>query len=164
MSDEERQPDRRTNQEKGDASKKQEKRQPAQGPPRVLALRRAKARADTRGTSPTYLRLLRICRLLVVVGILFCVGVLGVTILSPSHIGFSQIAIAVVIVTLTIVALAQRRNTDAVTRLREGYYRAQQMADLNAAIIASFAMAIDAKDQHTHGHTERVRDIAVMIA
>jgi len=164
MSDEERQPDRRTNQKKGDASKKQEKRQPAQEPPRVLAPRRAKARADTHGTSPTYLRLLRICRLLVVVGILFCAGVLGIIILSPSHIWFSQIVIAVVIVTLTIVALAQRRNTDAVTRLREGYCRAQQMADLNAAIIASFAMAIDAKDQHTHGHTERVRDIAVMIA
>ena len=164
MSDEKRQPDRRANQEKGEASKQEEKRQPAQEAARVLAPRRAKARADKRGTSPTHPILLRMCRLLVAVGILFCAGVLGVIILSPSHIWFAQIAIAVVIVTLTIVALVQRRNTDAITRLREGYSRAQQMADLNAAIIASFAMAIDAKDQHTHGHTERVRDIAVMIA
>jgi len=164
MSDEERQPDRRANQQRADASKKDGERRPAQKPPRVLAPSRTRARVDKRGQSPTYLRLLRLCRLLVAVGTLCCVGVLGVTVFSPSHVRLSQIAIAVVIVTLTIVALAQRRNTDAVTRLRKAYCRAQQMADLNAAIIASFAMAIDAKDQHTHGHTQRVRDIAVMIA
>jgi diguanylate cyclase (GGDEF)-like protein/putative nucleotidyltransferase with HDIG domain len=47
--------------------------------------------------------------------------------------------------------------------LRDKLHRARQLAELNSAVIASFAMAIDAKDQHTHGHTERVCELAVMI-
>ena len=42
--------------------------------------------------------------------------------------------------------------------------RERQLAQLNSAIIGSFAMAIDAKDQHSQGHTERVREIAQTIA
>src|SRR5574340_69234 len=55
--------------------------------------------------------------------------------------------------------LAQRETTVLDSELK----RAQQLAKLNSSVIAAFAMAIDAKDQHTHGHTERVRRIARLI-
>jgi len=51
-----------------------------------------------------------------------------------------------------------------IVHLHRNYERERQLAHLNSAIISSFAMAIDAKDQHSQGHTERVRDIAQMIA
>ncbi len=50
-----------------------------------------------------------------------------------------------------------------ISALATAHAKAQQLADLNSSVIASFAMAIDAKDQHTHGHTERVRDVALTI-
>jgi diguanylate cyclase (GGDEF)-like protein/putative nucleotidyltransferase with HDIG domain len=59
--------------------------------------------------------------------------------------------------------LTYRLQTTELARLQEGYARARLLAQLNSSIIGSFAMAIDAKDQHTQGHTERVRDLAVMI-
>jgi putative nucleotidyltransferase with HDIG domain len=63
-----------------------------------------------------------------------------------------------------MVAATQRRLRREVGNLDRAHRRAEELAALNASVIASFAMAIDAKDQHTHGHTERVRDIATMIA
>lgn len=159
MNDEQRQPDRRASQENSEASEQEQQR-----PARVSAPSGTGAKAASRGKSPSYLRLLRICRALVAVGILACASILGLTVFSPAHTWVSQLAIAVLLIALTIVALAQRRNKGAITHLSEAFRRAQQMADLNAAIIASFSMAIDAKDQHTHGHTQRVRDIAVMVA
>jgi diguanylate cyclase (GGDEF)-like protein/putative nucleotidyltransferase with HDIG domain len=61
--------------------------------------------------------------------------------------------------TITTYRLQARETA----RLQLGYQRAHRLAQLNSSIISSFAMAIDAKDQHTQGHTERVRDTAVMI-
>jgi len=165
MNDKERQPDGPARQDGNGAPENEQKGQPAQESPQVLMSPRVETKASARANtkSPRYLRILRMCRLLVGIGILFCASLLVVTVLSQFDAWIAQVAAAVVLVTLTIVALAQGRNADAVARLHEVYCRAQQMADLNGAIIASFAMAIDAKDQHTHGHTQRVRDIAVMI-
>ena len=163
MSDEKRQPDRRATQDNGDVSE-QDQRSLAREHTLVAPPSRAETRAANRGKPPSYLRLLRVSRALVGLGILACAGVLGVTILSPSHTRVAQLAIAALLISLIIVALTQRRNKDEIANLREACRHAQQMADINSSIIASFAMAIDAKDQHTQGHTQRVRDIAVMIA
>jgi len=70
---------------------------------------------------------------------------------------FSLFCLLIGIVILQL--LAERE----IQRLSDRSRRARQLAELNSAVIASFAMAIDAKDQHTHGHTERVRDLALMI-
>lgn len=114
---------------------------------------------------PAYLRLLRASRTLVALGLLFAASSLVLTLVDIDALPYwaAQVAGAATLLALALVALVQRRNKREVTRLHAARHRAQQMADLNAAVIASFAMAIDAKDQHTHGHTQRVRDIAVMI-
>jgi diguanylate cyclase (GGDEF)-like protein/putative nucleotidyltransferase with HDIG domain len=42
--------------------------------------------------------------------------------------------------------------------------RGEQLAELNSAIVSAFAMAVDAKDQYSQGHTERVCDASLLIA
>jgi diguanylate cyclase (GGDEF)-like protein/putative nucleotidyltransferase with HDIG domain len=63
---------------------------------------------------------------------------------------------------LALVLLGYYRRKH-LRHLQDNLDRARLLAHLNSAVIGSFAMAIDAKDQHTQGHTERVRDIAVMV-
>jgi diguanylate cyclase (GGDEF)-like protein/putative nucleotidyltransferase with HDIG domain len=70
----------------------------------------------------------------------------------------------VALCTLTALGLLQHLQLKATSRIRDAYEQARQLADVHSSVIASFAMAIDAKDQYTHGHTERVCEIAEMIA
>ena len=80
MIDEERQPDRASGQGADGVAKYDQKGLPAQEAPQVLmspdvptkAIKRAKKRAK----SPKYLRVLRMCRLLVGIGMLFCASLL----------------------------------------------------------------------------------------
>ena len=65
---------------------------------------------------------------------------------------------------LISIGIIQHRNHRDIAHLKREWERASQLAGLHSAVIASFAMAIDAKDQHTHGHTERVCRLALMIA
>ena len=159
MKDEQRQPDRGTNQEKARA---------ATGDPAVSTVAAPQPsdqpKPRTKTKLPVYSRLLGASRALVALASLFCVASLVLAILDPTHYWAAQAATAAALTALFVSALLQRRNKDAIGRLHEAWRRADQMAELNTAVIASFAMAIDAKDQHTHGHTQRVRDIAVMIA
>jgi diguanylate cyclase (GGDEF)-like protein/putative nucleotidyltransferase with HDIG domain len=74
------------------------------------------------------------------------------------------IAEGVLLGALATLLLIHRRIEGDVKELHRAHCRAEQFADLNSSVIASFAMAIDAKDQHTHGHTRRVHDMAAMIA
>ena len=91
-------------------------------------------------------------------------GVLALALSDPAM-GLLHRALAGLLLALLLALVAvQWWNRRETSRLGEAYARAHQLADLNFSVIASFAMAIDAKDQHTHGHTERVRDLAVMIA
>ncbi|MFB3880407.1 MAG: HD domain-containing phosphohydrolase [Armatimonadota bacterium] len=83
---------------------------------------------------------------------------------APSALWWHQLAVCGILAALASAIIVQRRSAEAIARLRDAYHRTEQLAEINAGVIASFAMAIDAKDQHTHGHTQRVRDIAVMIA
>lgn len=69
-----------------------------------------------------------------------------------------------VLVLLISSVIIQHRNHRDIIHLKREWERASQLAGLHSAVIASFAMAIDAKDQHTHGHTERVCRLALMIA
>jgi len=69
-------------------------------------------------------------------------------------------ATACLLAGLAVLTVITEREQD---KLRARGKRAAELAELNSAVIASFAMAIDAKDQHTHGHTERVRDLALLI-
>ena len=62
-----------------------------------------------------------------------------------------------------VVALyyGYRLNTN---RINAALAHADQMKQLFHSTIASLAMAIDAKDQYTHGHVNRVQQLVVMIA
>jgi diguanylate cyclase (GGDEF)-like protein/putative nucleotidyltransferase with HDIG domain len=107
---------------------------------------------------------LRACRLLVVGSL-----AAGVAACAFAHVQRPESLPEIVLpglgaVLLMVAAVLQGRHAREMARLTEAHRRAEELASLNSAVIASFAMAIDAKDQHTHGHTERVRDIATMIA
>ncbi len=68
--------------------------------------------------------------------------------------------VACLFAALAVLVVLAEREAEA---LQARYEHARQLAELNSAVIGSFAMAVDAKDQHTHGHTERVRDLALLI-
>jgi len=128
----------------------------------VVAPRLETVPADAAKTPP-YLRNLRVCRMLVAAGMLALLGASVSILMCPLQHGAAWLACAGGLVSLAAAALLQQRNAGTIARLRDDHRRAEQIAELNSSVIASFAMAIDAKDQHTHGHTQRVRDIAVMI-
>ncbi len=69
-------------------------------------------------------------------------------------------ALTCILVALAVLTILAERKVEA---LRSKLEYAEQLVELNSSVIASFAMAVDAKDQHTHGHTQRVRDLAVVI-
>jgi diguanylate cyclase (GGDEF)-like protein/putative nucleotidyltransferase with HDIG domain len=120
--------------------------------------------AQTRPKTPPYLRLHATCRALVAAGIAACLVALVASFLAPGALWEERVVVCAALIPLAVAALVQHRNKEEIGRLRDAYRRAEQIAEINSDVIASFAMAIDAKDQHTHGHTQRVRDIAVMIA
>jgi diguanylate cyclase (GGDEF)-like protein/putative nucleotidyltransferase with HDIG domain len=160
MNEERRRPDRETGKEETRlrASKAASLDPNAEAPPSDDAKSRVKPRA------PLCLRLLRASRVFVWLGLLLCLGCLLLAVVDHTYDRAFEAAAGAALFVLLVAVLVQQRSKKEVTRLHQARERAQQMADLNAAVIASFAMAIDAKDQHTHGHTQRVRDIAVMIA
>jgi len=130
----------------------------AQAPPR--------ASGRGAGHSPgrvAALRLSRTCQLIIAAA--WLVSAIGVacTAATPRAGLPGTVALGLALLLLASLAFLQRRSRSAVSALAEDCRRANQLASLNAAVIASFAMAIDAKDQHTHGHTERVREIARLI-
>ena len=110
------------------------------------------------------LRMLRLCRALVAAGIAGSAAACTAVALHSVEGLVSALILGFLAVLLAVAAVLQHRSEREVTGLGEAYRRAEQLAELNSSVIASFAMAIDAKDQHTHGHTERVRDIATMIS
>ncbi len=71
--------------------------------------------------------------------------------------------LSLVVAVPIVVALyyGYRLNTD---RINAALSHADQMKQLFHSTIASLAMAIDAKDQYTHGHVNRVQQLVVMIA
>jgi diguanylate cyclase (GGDEF)-like protein/putative nucleotidyltransferase with HDIG domain len=110
------------------------------------------------------LRVLGASRYLAAAGCLATAGILALALRDPAM-GLVHRALAgIVLVLLLALVAVQWWNRRETSRLGQAYAHAHQLAELNFSVIASFAMAIDAKDQHTHGHTERVRDIALMIA
>jgi diguanylate cyclase (GGDEF)-like protein/putative nucleotidyltransferase with HDIG domain len=114
--------------------------------------------------SPRALRVLGASRYLAAAGCLVTAGILALALRDPAMgLPYTALAGLVLAILLALVAV-QCWNRRETSRLGQAYAHAHQLADLNFSVIASFAMAIDAKDQHTHGHTERVREIAVMIA
>jgi diguanylate cyclase (GGDEF)-like protein/putative nucleotidyltransferase with HDIG domain len=56
------------------------------------------------------------------------------------------------------------RRTAAGRALPTADEHGEQLAELNSAIVSAFAMAVDAKDQYSQGHTERVCGAALLIA
>ena len=63
-----------------------------------------------------------------------------------------------------IVAALYYAYTLNTNRINAALAHADQMKQLFHSTIASLAMAIDAKDQYTHGHVNRVQQLVVMIA
>ncbi len=127
------------------------------------AARASRRSTDSSGpTSPV--RALRACRYLGAAACLLSGAAVACMLLRPEMTQAHQVLIAAVVVLLATLVVAQYRNERHTSRLAQAYQRAHQLAELNSSVIASFAMAIDAKDQHTHGHTQRVHDIAVMVA
>ncbi len=125
---------------------------------------RSGARPGDLGGSLRALRLLAASRYLTAAGCLVTAGVTALALSDPAMHLLHRVLAGLALVILLALAAVQCANWRETSRLGEAYARAHQLAELNFSVIASFAMAIDAKDQHTHGHTERVRDIAVMIA
>ena len=71
--------------------------------------------------------------------------------------------LSLVVAVPIVVALyyGHQLNTN---RINAALAHADQMKQLFHSTIASLAMAIDAKDQYTHGHVNRVQQLVVMIA
>ncbi|MFB3880000.1 MAG: HD domain-containing phosphohydrolase [Armatimonadota bacterium] len=130
----------------------------------VAAAAQSEPESASRPKEPTPLRLLGACQALVAGAAVACSVSLIISVLVPHGFWELRLVTAGALVALLAAVLAQRFGHRAVIRLSEAHHRASQIAEINSEVIASFAMAIDAKDQHTHGHTQRVRDIAVMIA
>ncbi len=72
---------------------------------------------------------------------------------------FLGVAVAVPIVLAIYFAYKVSLN-----RINEALAHADQMRQLFHSTISSLAMAIDAKDQYTHGHVNRVQNLVEMIA
>ncbi len=119
--------------------------------------------AQTKPKVPLALHLLSISRILVAATIVICCATLVLDSYGNGALWQERLLIWSVLVLLAVIAVVQWHGKDEIARLHETSSRSEQIAAINSEIIASFAMAIDAKDQHTHGHTQRVRDIAVMI-
>ena len=68
------------------------------------------------------------------------------------------------LVAVPIVAALYYAYTLNTNRINAALAHADQMKQLFHSTIASLAMAIDAKDQYTHGHVNRVQQLVVMIA
>lgn len=92
-----------------------------------------------------------------------CVVACGILRFAPGAEVAAVLSICAVLVLLGALLLLQRRVKAAFSTVAADCARARQLAKLNSSVVESFAMAIDAKDQHTQGHTERVRDMAVAI-
>ncbi|UCC69291.1 MAG: HD-GYP domain-containing protein, partial [Armatimonadota bacterium] len=135
---------------------------PRHGTSRTAA--RTSARS-THSTGPTpALRALSVSRYLAAMASIAGAALLAFAIYDPATALVHKLLAAAVLALLALLLAAQRRNQRETSRLGQAYAHAHQLAELNSSVIASFAMAIDAKDQHTHGHTQRVHDTAVMIA
>ncbi len=99
-----------------------------------------------------------------VAGLLLTGGVaLALLSSSPAANSTVKALLSTLLALLAGLAVLQHLTHRETATLNGEFKRAEQLAKLNSSVIASFAMAIDAKDQHTHGHTERVRRIARLI-
>jgi diguanylate cyclase (GGDEF)-like protein/putative nucleotidyltransferase with HDIG domain len=124
-------------------------------------------RVERRSTRPTHtpspIPLLKISRGFAAAIALVTVGAFVASFLSPVPTSALKVLVICAAGLLAGLAALQYRMHQETMALNDEFRRAQQLARLNSSVIASFAMAIDAKDQHTHGHTERVRRLARMI-
>ncbi|HUW14586.1 MAG TPA: HD domain-containing phosphohydrolase, partial [Anaerolineae bacterium] len=133
---------------------------PVSGRPRHTASPKTDSVPATHGV----FRTLKISRVLVAAAVLSGSAILLLIAWSCTFSLRADLLVGMALLALAALGLLQQMQVRAVQRLTEAYHRAQRLADVNSSIIASFAMAIDAKDQHTHGHTQRVCEIAAMIA
>ena len=124
-------------------------------------------RAERHPVRPTHtlspLPLLKISRGFVAVITLVTIAAFAACAISTPPVSALKVLLICAAALLAGLAALQYRTQHAAIALNDEFRRAQQLARLNSSVIASFAMAIDAKDQHTHGHTERVRRLARMI-
>ncbi len=126
---------------------------------------RAPATAASPGTPEGDLLSVRVGYRLLVVGAILAGGVALLMFDRPAPLNLLGFPLAGVCLYLAFRLFAAHRIWFRELReVHRNLLREGQLAQLNSAIIGSFAMAIDAKDQHSQGHTERVRDIAQMIA
>ncbi len=139
---------------------------PAGAPEKRLPLRaiRAAICAVRSAGGEGGLTLFFIARALTVVALTAGLVVFAVTIFRSGLNLPTSIFLGALLMVVAAFGVLQERQVRAALQLLEAYHRAQQLADVNSSVIASFAMAIDAKDQYTHAHTQRVCDIAAMIA
>jgi len=135
------------------------RRKPAEGAPTQRAYRKPARPAQ----APPPLPALSISRVLVAMIAVVVFGAAAVNRMGAQFGIYLEMLLAATVVLLLGLALLQYLTQRGTATLNQELKRAQQLAELNSSVIASFAMAIDAKDQHTHGHTERVRHIARMI-
>jgi putative nucleotidyltransferase with HDIG domain len=91
----------------------------------------------------------------------FCVGVsFGVIIIQNA--ASPGLGLAIVIVPLLLASYLSSRN--AMARLHEANQHVAELRKLYDSTVETLAMAIDAKDQVTHGHIRRVQTLCVRVA
>ncbi len=74
---------------------------------------------------------------------------------------FHLVSVALTMPVIIVVFYAYKMN---LTRINEAHDHAREVNELYHSTIASLAMAIDAKDQCTHGHVHRVQNLALELA
>jgi putative nucleotidyltransferase with HDIG domain len=79
--------------------------------------------------------------------------------LTFDRIKYFSVLIAVPIILVVYYAYKMNLN-----RINEAHQHAGEVSELYHSTIASLAMAIDAKDQYTHGHVQRVQALALSLA
>ncbi len=104
------------------------------------------------------------CRLVAAAALLVAVALFGFAAFEPAVALVRVLPLGILCAALFALVALQFRGARETSALGNAYQRSHQLAELNSSVIAAFGMAIDAKDQHTHGHTHRVCEIAVMIA
>ena len=158
MSEEARQPEEASAKEDLLAGSRQEPQ-----PVRSALPARSPARRRLGHEAAPPLHLIKVTRALAAAGSFIAAIALIVIHTHASASIYPKLLLGLGLALLIALVLLQHRSQRQVVQLSGEFHRASQLAKLHSSVIASFAMAIDAKDQHTHGHTERVRETASLI-
>ncbi len=77
---------------------------------------------------------------------------------------YEQIGVASLILSAPVIGIIRFTHRNYTERIREAHRHMEEMSELHFSTIEALTMAIDAKDQITHGHVRRVQIYALELA